>query len=259
MNAGELARALPGWSLRYYRSVDSTNAVARAWLADDVGPGEPALVVADEQTAGRGRFDRRWETPAGAAVAMSILLRAPGPSGFPQAAGVAVAEAVGSLVDAPVGLKWPNDVEIAGRKVAGILIEHERRAGEDWYITGIGVNVEIDFDTLGAPARELSQSATSIASHLSREVDIDRTALVADIAGRFLVLRSDPELQARWKGLLTTLGRVISVRGAGGTISGRAIDVDSNGSLLLEDESGRRHAVAAGDVTVVSGGFPKSG
>lgn len=257
MNAERLTRELSGRTLRYYESVDSTNAAARAWLKSVNPPPRRGIVVADEQTAGRGRFGRRWETPPGTSVAMSLIVETQSPAGLPQAAGVAAASAIQSVVEGQVGLKWPNDVEIKGRKVAGILIEHQPVAGTTYYVVGIGINVDLDFAAVSGGSDELVRRATSIARYTSSEKGIDREALVGAVAGEFDRWRLEPGLQRRWTALLTTLGRKISVRGHEAVITGRAVDVDDYGALIIEDERGRAVRVGAGDVTVVDGGFSK--
>lgn len=261
MTERRLRELLPGWPLRALASVDSTNAEAKRWL--EAGPPRtPALLAADEQTGGRGRFDRSWHTPRGGAVAMSIIVSGwsaradarPG-AGLPQAAGVATAEAVEALASTgQVGLKWPNDVEIDGRKVAGILIEQQRAAGGAYFVVGIGINVDIDFAALGGNAAALAETATSIARY--RRAAVDREALICEVAGRFVALRADVSLHERWKARLSTLGREISVLGAEGTVEGRAVDAEPDGRLVIETADGRRHLVSAGDVTIVRRGFP---
>ncbi len=255
MNVERLARELPGRPLRYYESVDSTNAAARAWLKSADPPPGWGIVVAGEQTAGRGRFGRRWETPAGAAVAMSLIVEAQSPAGLPQAAGVAAASAIQPLVAGQVGLKWPNDVEIEGRKVAGILIEHQPVAGTAYYVVGIGINVDLDVSGAGGVSDEIARRATSIARYTPNPTGIDRAALVGAVAREFDRWRLDSGLQQRWRALLTTLGRSVSVRGRETVITGRAVDVDEYGALLIEDERGSTARVGAGDVTVVECGF----
>ncbi|NBB89670.1 MAG: biotin--[acetyl-CoA-carboxylase] ligase [Spirochaetes bacterium] len=258
MNAERLTRELAGRPVHFYESVDSTNAAARAWLQSNSPPPPGAVVVADEQTAGRGRFGRRWETPPGTAIAMSLVVGAESPAGLPQASGVATAAAIQPLVEGAVGLKWPNDVEIDGRKVAGILIEHQTVAEKTFYIVGIGINVDLNFAAIGGAAEELLRRATSISRHTPNAEGIDREVLVGAVAREFDRWRLDQGLQQRWTALLTTLERRISVRSRGGVITGRATGVDMYGALILEDEQGETVKVGAGDVTVVESGFSNS-
>ena len=258
MNAERLARELAGRPVHCYESVDSTNAAARAWLQSNTPPPPGAVVVADEQTAGRGRFGRRWETPPGTAIAMSLVVEAESPAGLPQASGVAAAAAIQPLVEGNVGLKWPNDVEIDGRKVAGILIEHQSVGDSTFYVVGIGINVDLNFAALGDASEELSRRATSISRHTPNTEGIDREVLVGAVAREFERWRLAKGLQQRWTALLTTLGQRISVRGRDVVITGTAIGVDTFGALIIEDERGETVKVGAGDVTVVERGFSNS-
>src|SRR5579875_2901209 len=133
----------------HHRVIDSTNARARELAARGAPHG--TLVTAEEQTAGRGRQGRTWSAPPGRALLCSLLLRRFGRL-LPLAAGVAVAETCEALGSAPALLKWPNDVLIDGRKVAGILVEG--RPQEGWAVLGIGINVAIAPDQFPAELRE---------------------------------------------------------------------------------------------------------
>ena len=137
----------------HYRLIGSTNARARELAA--AGAPHGTLVTAAEQSAGRGRQGRTWTAPAGRALLCSVLVRDP-PALLPLAAGVAVAEAVAEVVAEVVGsearLKWPNDVLVGGRKVAGILVEG--RPQEGWAVVGIGLNVAVRHADFPAELRE---------------------------------------------------------------------------------------------------------
>lgn len=252
MTADALSRALPGWAIRYYPRIDSTNAAATRWVAEDA-PQPPALVCAQEQTAGRGRFSRRWETPAGGAVALSLILRVSDAGRIPMAAGVATVEAVDPLTPARAGLKWPNDVELEDRKIAGILVERARSKGVEYHILGIGINVAVDFTAVPG---ELARRAGSIADfHGPGAAPVDLVELVSAVGRGVETALSDPDLHSRWKRRLTTLGRRVRVGGSGGEVAGEAVDVDADGCLLIVDDAGRTHRLSAGDVTVLRSGF----
>lgn len=255
MTAEALSRTLPGWTVRYYPRIDSTNAAAHRWLGEDTPPAPPALVCSREQTAGRGRFARRWETPADGAVALSLILRVADAGRIPMAAGVATAAAIGSLTPQQPGLKWPNDVELDGRKLAGILVESARSGGIEYRILGIGINVSIDFSAVDG---ELAGRAGSISDFRARDAaPVDLVGLVAGVARGVEAALSDPHLHSRWKSCLTTLGRRIRVGGPAGEIAGTAIDVDEDGCLVIVDEAGQTRRVSAGDVTVLGSGFSR--
>ena len=212
----------------HYRVLDSTSARARQ-LAERGAP-HGTLVTAAEQTAGRGRQGRSWSAPRGRSLLCSLVVRDP-PKLLPLAAGLAVAEVVGG--DALV--KWPNDVLLDGRKVAGILVEG--RPGEGWAVVGIGINVamrETDFP------RELRDRAAGLGSS-PEEIEPTLVALLERLA-RWISAPDDAVLAAlRARDAL--LGR--QVRWAGG--EGEGAGVDDHGRLLVSVNGGQV-ALDAGEV-----------
>jgi len=241
-----LAERMGSRPYQFYPIIPSTMDVARDWLREGAPHG--ALVLADEQTAGRGRLNRQWQTPPDSALAMSVILRV-APATLPQVTmlgALAVAEALDKLGVQEVGIKWPNDVLIAGRKVCGILVE------VDWdgialrgVIMGLGINIALDFT-----GTELEGQATSIQTALGRPVDrMDvLTEIVYGIDTRWALLGSSTLLKA-WKSRLVTLGRRVTVH-APYSFTGIAEDVDDDGALWVRDEEGFRRRVLAGDVRV---------
>ena len=199
----------------HHRITDSTNARARA-LARNGAP-HGTLVTAGEQTAGRGRQGRTWSAAPGEALLMSVVIRGPRPL-LPLAAAVAVCEALDPLEAA---VKWPNDVWIERRKVAGILVEGRPAAG--WAVLGVGVNVS------SAPA-QLGDAAASIGTDVSVESALDA---VLDALARWLGKEADEVLEA-WRARDALRGE--PVRWSGGT--GVAAGIDDSGSLLVETEAG---------------------
>jgi BirA family biotin operon repressor/biotin-[acetyl-CoA-carboxylase] ligase len=253
LGAAALRRALvtPGglWSAIEVRAeTGSTNAdVAEAARA---GAAEGLVVVAERQTAGRGRQGRSWESPARAGLMFSVLLR-PSPDTpisrygwLPLLAGVALVEAVRRLGGVDAALKWPNDLLIDGRKCAGILAEAVPDAG---VVVGIGLNVTLREHELPVP------EATSLALAGSACTDRDpllRAVLreLADWYARWRDAHGDPEasgLRQAYRLHCATLGQRVDVTLPGGTVlSGEASDVDGDGRLVLADST----AVSAGDV-----------
>jgi BirA family biotin operon repressor/biotin-[acetyl-CoA-carboxylase] ligase len=227
--------------------VDSTQAVALALAAD--GATDGTVVVADSQAAGRGRRGRAWVDEPGASLLASIVLRPRlEPSrlaGLSLAAGVAVAEALMRATGLAPRLKWPNDVLVDGRKIAGILLESRLTgSGPLTAILGVGVN-------LGQrvfPA-DLATRATSVRLASGRLVDreVVLAALLDALAEwrRRLEHRGFAPVRARWRELSDTLGRTVTVDG----VTGRAVDIDSDGALVVHDSGGRRYRVVAGDVS----------
>jgi BirA family biotin operon repressor/biotin-[acetyl-CoA-carboxylase] ligase len=225
--------------IRWLAETDSTNRdaldAARAGAADGL------VVVADHQRAGRGRLGRTWSAPPGASLLMSLLLR-------PDldvddrhlvvvAAAVAMVEAVAARTGVEAGLKWPNDLLVGDRKLAGILAEAEG----DAVVVGIGVNV----DWPEVPP-ELEGIAT--ACNLEGGRPTTREELLATFLGRYERHLADLDGARRaYRERLATLGRTVRVELASGTFVGTAVDVDDHGHLLV-DVDGRIEAVTAGDV-----------
>jgi BirA family transcriptional regulator, biotin operon repressor / biotin---[acetyl-CoA-carboxylase] ligase len=243
IRAGTLYR-----ELRVTGQTGSTNAdlleSARA------GAGEGVVLVAEEQTAGRGRIGRTWVSPPRAALLFSVLLRpvaAPGPrrGWLPLLTGMAVASALrGTGVDA--SLKWPNDVLIHGRKVAGILTE---QAG-DAIVVGAGINVTTRLSELPpGPATSLLASGAACTA---------RDTILINVLGelerryrRWLARPGDPQLRSGYREASGTLGRQVRVELPGGRVlEGTAADIDDVGRLVVRTASGDT-AVSAGDVVHV--------
>lgn len=231
----------------------STNADLRAHAPDTAGWPHLSVLLTRDQTAGRGRLDRRWTAPAGSALAVSVLLRdlpsEPAARGWiPLAAGVAMTEAVAvQLPDAAVALKWPNDVLVDGSKICGILAE----AGPHAVIVGAGVNTAMTSAQLPVP------TATSFAV---QGVDVDEdellhgylAALHDHLAG--LAATGDAVasgLHAAVSARCATIGQAVRVSLPGGSLlEGAAVGIDGEGRLLVAAE-GAEHAVSAGDVVHV--------
>ncbi|MGN6332590.1 MAG: biotin--[acetyl-CoA-carboxylase] ligase [Motilibacteraceae bacterium] len=261
LRQASLARGLlvPGglWtSVRVVPVTGSTNADVAA--AASRGEPEGLVLVAEEQRSGRGRLDRVWQMPARAGLLFSVLLRPPlEPARWgwlPLLAGVACAEAVESVTGVEAALKWPNDVMVGERKLAGILAE--RRAGDggaDALVLGIGLNVSLSGEELPVP------TATSLALETDEPVDRDpvlRAVLRAleHRYRRFVGAGGDPErsrLLEEYRARCATIGREVRVLlPADRELRGRAVDVDGEGRLVVEGPDGPV-PVAAGDVVHV--------
>jgi BirA family transcriptional regulator, biotin operon repressor / biotin---[acetyl-CoA-carboxylase] ligase len=228
-----------GWPRVHYRRTDSTNERARELAL--AGAPHGTLVTADEQTAGRGRQGRTWAAPPGAAVLMSLLLREldERSAALPLAAAVAVCEALAPL---RCEIKWPNDVWLDRRKLAGILVEG--RPQEGWAVLGIGLNVSTDVAELPA---ELRDSATSlwIAGGDERGRDEVLAALLSALERR---LGQEPaEVLPAWRERDALLGERIRWQAGEGTAAG----IDDTGALLVDTDDGRV-ALDAGEVHLLS-------
>ena len=252
LRAAALRRAVVSagrlWTdVRVVESSPSTNAEVSAAARD--GAPEGLVVVAESQTAGRGRRDRSWTTPPRAGLTFSVLLRPTFPSAgwgwLPLLAGVAVATPLTTLTDLDVRLKWPNDVLVGERKLGGILTEVVGTG----VVVGIGLNVSLRADELPVP------TATSLA--IEGSAVVDRDPVLRELERRYVELaRASGDagasgLAAAYREGCATLGRDVRVELPGPReIVGRAVDVDADGRLVLETDRGRQ-TVAAGDVVHV--------
>lgn len=233
-----VAFGLEGFDVEYHDSIDSTNRRAR----DLAGEGrENVVVLADEQTGGRGRLDRAWASPSGG-VWLSILVRPAVPAAhapiYTLAAAVATTRAVREAgVEATI--KWPNDVLVGDRKLAGVLTEMEGEADRvGWLVVGIGLNANVDPDDL--PDRR----ATSLRAERG---DVNRRALVQGLLGEFARLHSHREqILPAWRECADTLGRRVRVETGDRTVVGEAVDISFPGALEI-DTGERTETVAAGD------------
>ncbi len=235
-------------SLEWRGTLSSTNEILKARAR--LGAPEWAGVLADTQTGGRGREGRAWASPPGG-LYLSLLLRPrfEAVGLVPLAAGVVVAEVAGEYgVEARV--KWPNDVLVGGRKLAGVLTESSSSSrGVDWVVVGIGVNVAVDPTSLGPVAK----TATSL--HL----EAGRTPAVEDVAAGVLArltvwydaLEGRPsQVVDAWRArAVPWWGRPVQVRTTGGVLRGTLRDVDETGALLVDREEGGVERVLSGEVT----------
>ncbi len=236
-----------GWAVSLLPTAPSTNGVAAAGL-DGAGPVADVIVVAEHQTAGRGRLDRTWETPPGSALTFSVVVD-PGLVDhdwplLPLAVALAVADGVRRSAGLDVEVKWPNDLLINGKKFCGILLERVQDVdGRPLAVIGIGINVGLTAADLPVP------TATSLALAGS---EVDRTAVFAEVVPALATLlgalQSDPAaVLERYRSECDTLGREVTVSLPDGEqLTGTATGLDRNGRLLVGDR-----AIGAGDVVHV--------
>ena len=245
----------PWRSVEVVAAAASTN--ADVGVRARAGEPEGLVLVAEHQTAGRGRLDRGWETPARAALTFSALLR---PSGVPDPrwpwlpllTGLAVVEGVAAAGGPACGLKWPNDVQHHGRKVAGILVERLETPRGPAAVVGIGLNVSTRPDELPVP------SATSLA--VAGFAELDRTSLLlsllAALGRRYDAWNrsaGDPAVGVLedYRRHCVTLGRPVRVHlPSDRVLEGTAVDVDHDGALVVRSGAGQV-TVNAGDVVHV--------
>ena len=226
------------WQIHQFSELDSTN----RYLLDQAGASAPdgLVVVADVQTAGRGRLDRRWESPPGSSLLVSVLLRSPPPAGRPlMAAGIALVRAVDQVAGVAAGLKWPNDLVVGDRKLAGLLAERDA----DALVVGAGCNVNWD----GFPP-ELAATATACNREAGRRVDRD-ALLEAYLLSLTDTLAAGDAILDEYRRRLVTLGRRVRVEStASADLTGVATRVDGDGALVVRDDAGVEHTVIAADV-----------
>jgi len=260
----DLRTAWLGRAYDYVAQIESTNDQLKAWAADAAHPAGTVL-LAEYQTAGRGRLDRHWEAPPGAALLFSVLLRPGWPAErgawLTMLAGLAAAEAIEAVAGLPAALKWPNDVVLrqgdGWGKVGGILLDAaldgDGRLAQA--VIGIGLNVNVPAEAL--PDTAALPGALPAASLLvAAGRPTPRRALLVALLERLeaYCAAADAGLSphAPWNARLITLGRPVRVSAAGSAepLEGVAEATDEWGCLLVRDAAGTLHAVAAGDVTL---------
>ena len=240
-----------GQWMHFFRSIGSTNAEAVRLAA--AGAPEGTLVIAGEQTAGRGRAGRRWFTPPGSGLAVSFVLRPALPGNcighLALLGGVATAQAIESLCNLHPQLKWPNDVCVDGKKMAGVLGESSHgAAGPEWAVLGIGVNVHA-----GPPASlQMRQPASFLAEQCEDAPDRVELLLqlVRALAEHYPELGQAPLLSAWERRMLWRGKRVRALNPEGTSIEGIALGLDPDGALRLQPDDGRVLSIAAGDVSL---------
>jgi BirA family biotin operon repressor/biotin-[acetyl-CoA-carboxylase] ligase len=274
----EVRAALAGTrfaDVRWTAETGSTNADALD-LARDGAP-EGIVVVADHQSAGRGRRDRTWVAPPGASLLVSVLLRPPATvaPGVTMAVAVAMAEAVAATAGVEPGLKWPNDLVVDDRKLAGVLAEADWPAGSamsaGWrapapyervpVVVGVGLNVRWpalrapDADFAGGEQDDLAALAETATALNWLGADVDRPTLLAaflrrldDRYGELVSSRSLAGVLAEWRRRSATLGRRVRVDLGPDDVEGTAVDVTDEGHLVVETLEGVRRTFAVGDV-----------
>jgi len=241
-----------GRHIYYYQDLDSTNRVAQELARQ--GAAEGTAVVAERQLCGRGRQGRTWHSPAGVGLYSSLILRPALPPNQVQLLTLAVAVAVARSISAQTLLspkiKWPNDILIREKKVAGILTEAEAVAERIAHVVvGVGINVNHTAAELGRPLEAL---ATSLRLEVGRLVE--RSALAAKLLVELenwyerLKRGNSSLILDEWRRHAATLGRRVRVFLGQTTVEGTALDVTNEGALLVERRDGSRMVVHAGDL-----------
>lgn len=261
-----LAASPVGHTVVYAASLPSTMPVAAAQIRDPASR-SGLLVVAEAQTAGRGRGTRPWYAPPGAALLVSIALKPPHLhlplTHLSIAAALAARAAVSACAPelaAQLAFKWPNDLLLGpapeqASKLGGILIQTALSAqgSVDYAVAGIGLNANQRADQLPAVAPP-APPPTSL--RIAQGAPVDRTALLIALCQAFAAALETPphQLLAAWRDRLSTLGRRVALYARPDDLApvliGQAVDVDADGALLLQDDQGRRHTVHAGELAL---------
>ncbi len=253
--ANRLSGRLVGNRVHFLKKVDSTNIYASG-LAKAGAP-EGTVVIADCQTKGKGRMNRVWQSPPGRNIYTSIVLRpsietAMAPK-ITLVAGVAVAGLLSEYCPEGVTLKWPNDVQIGGKKICGILTEMKTSGGKvDFVIVGIGINIRMKKKDFHGEFRD---NSTSLIEEVGR--DISRSDLTVELYGfmerwykEFLAVGFGP-IKDEWLKYAGIIGKDIKVVLRDDIQEGKAVGIDDYGALLIFDEKDKIKRVIAGDVSLV--------
>ena len=236
-----------------YKEVTSTNKLAKIKAAE--GAKEGTLLIAETQTAGRGRLGKVWDSPEGTGIWMSIILRPPilpqDVSGITLIAGLAICKGIREITNLPAYIKWPNDVIINGRKVCGILTEMSAEMERvNYVIVGIGINV----NTKNIP-QDLQEIATSLS--IEGEKKYSRKDIVAATLTSFekyykeyLSDESLSPLLDRYKDLCITLKSKVQIIGKDETYQATPVDIDKTGALIVDKKDGKREIITSGEVSV---------
>jgi BirA family biotin operon repressor/biotin-[acetyl-CoA-carboxylase] ligase len=246
----DLGTRFMGQQVVCYESITSTNDAAKQLAVE--GALDGTVVIAEEQTAGRGRHGRRWLAPAGSSLLVSCILR---PSLSPEelplllmASALAVAQAIEESTGLLVNLKWPNDILLRNRTAGGILIE-TGLSGEDvdYAVIGIGLNVNAAMTTIP----ELATTATSISAELGESASRLKIlrALLRCMETEYILLQTGASPASRWTGRLSQLGQQVEVDTPWGREIGRIEEVEADGTLVLLRTDGTMAHVRVGDVT----------
>jgi BirA family biotin operon repressor/biotin-[acetyl-CoA-carboxylase] ligase len=235
-----------GRSVVYYPSLSSTNDTAKK-LAQQ-GAAEGTVVLAGQQTEGRGRLGRSWVSAPGSSVLLSVILH-PDPSRLAQinmAAGLAIVRTIEKATKLGPAIKWPNDVLINGRKVCGILMENLFEGGQlKGAIVGIGLNVRLDTSSYS----QISDIATSLAQESGMELtprDILPT-LLRELDQAYCVLQQGGDIYGDWLGHVETLGRFARVRCGDSIEEGYAESIGTDGSITLRRADGSLATILTGE------------
>jgi BirA family biotin operon repressor/biotin-[acetyl-CoA-carboxylase] ligase len=242
-----------GREIQLFREVASTNTLAMQMASQ--GALQGTVIIAETQSAGKGRLGRKWISPRGN-LYLSVILRPAVPTHkaplITLMGAVAAASAIKKACRLPAAIKWPNDILISGKKVSGLLTEMSAEPDRIRHIVlGIGINVNMGGDLLPADIRGIT---TTLAEEAGCRVD--RTLLLQHVLRELehwyrIFLTNDAEVLKEWQSNNVTLGNRVAVNGSGVSFEGLARGIDHEGRLLVECDDGSTQTVASGDVTIL--------
>jgi BirA family biotin operon repressor/biotin-[acetyl-CoA-carboxylase] ligase len=241
-----------GKTIHYFYTIESTN--SKAYELANQGADEGEVVIAESQTKGKGRLGRNWFSPPYLNLYLSVILR---PRISPHQAplitlmaAVAAAEAIEKSFSLRPSIKWPNDILLNGRKVAGLLNEIKSETDRiHFVILGIGVNLNVDGKIF---PKEIRSIATSMKKEMGQAISRKNflASLLQEMEKWYAVFLKEGGcgILRSWRKWAQMKGREVRMTSFGETIAGRAVDVDSDGALIIETKRGERKRVVAGDV-----------
>ena len=244
----KLQSSVIGHKIIYLDTVPSTMDVAHSHAVDLTNDG--LVILAEEQTSGRGRFNRNWVSPKYQNLYISILVRSESVAlkYMSIAASLAVANAIEALTHLKVEMNWPNDLKVNGKKLAGILVEQVHSLENLSYgVIGVGLNV----NKVTSEYQDIAQTATSIQTELgkafSRELLLIKILEQLEVEQQLIQANISPVLQ--WKQKLVTLGQRVTFRDLQVEHTGEAVDVDNNGNLVMQLDDYSYITLASGELT----------
>jgi BirA family transcriptional regulator, biotin operon repressor / biotin---[acetyl-CoA-carboxylase] ligase len=250
-----LATRRLGTRVHYFSEIGSTNAYAKRFAEQGAGEGE--IVLAEAQTRGRGRLGRPWVSPPFVNLYFSVILRPQlPPIHAPQItlmAAVALADTISRFNGSPPAIKWPNDILVGGKKLAGVLTESACDSGRiAFVILGVGVNLNYPAAAMPDEIRERATSMITLTrTRICREAFLRR--LIQDLDRCYGELQEGgfASLALRWEAFFGLRGKKVRAEMIGEVLIGTAKGIDRDGALIIEDEQGKQHRIVAGDVIPV--------